>query len=338
MHAAFCVEPKRFELREIATPAPGPDHVLIRVRNCGICGSDLHYFHGSLPVPGVCPGHEISGEVAEIGAAVTNLHCGDRVAVEPLIVCHRCPACRTGDYQLCRQFQLLGTQADGGFAEYVCMPASAVFPVPVELDFPVAALTEPTAVCVHGVRLAGVRLGDRVLVLGGGSIGLLSVLAARAAGATEVWITARHPHQRELAQRFGARVFGDDQTDEVASHAYDHPVDVVIETVGGGADTMNDALLCVRPGGTVVTLGVFTGAVELRALFLVLKEVRIVGSLTYGRAGVRADFDIALDLLRRHRDLVAPLVTHRFPLAQIETGFAVASDKAQRSVKVSITP
>src|SRR5262245_56178659 len=100
MLGAFCVEPGRLELREIPRPEPAPGHVLVKVRNCGICGSDLHYYHGGLPVPAVCPGHEISGVVAEIGSGVDGFAPGDRVAVEPAIICGRCPACRAGDYQL----------------------------------------------------------------------------------------------------------------------------------------------------------------------------------------------------------------------------------------------
>ena len=325
-------------MRDVTRPEPGSGEVVVKVHNCGVCGSDLHYYHGGLPVPGVCPGHEISGEVADVGSGVTGVRAGDRVAVEPLITCGSCAACRRGDYQLCVQLQILGTHADGGFAEYLRVPSYSVFTVPPDLDWPVAALTEPTAVCVHAVRLAGVQLGDRVLVLGAGTIGLLSALAARAAGASEVLITARHPHQRELAQYLGARAFAESQADELTSYAFEHPVDAVVETVGGTADTLNQAMMYVRPGGTISVLGVFTEAVSFRALFLVLKEPRIIGSLTYGRTGCRADFDVAIEVLRQHRHEVAPMITHQFPLADISAAFHTASDKTQRSVKVSITP
>ncbi len=337
MLAAFCTEPGKMELRQIARPEPIPGRVLVKVRNCGICGSDLHWYGGGFPVPAVCPGHEISGEVAEVGAGVEGFAPGDRVAVEPAITCGRCPACRAGDYEICADFKILGTHDAGGFAEYLAMPAYALFKLPDDLDWPTAALTEPLAVGVHGVRLGTVRLGDRVLVLGAGTIGLLTALAARAAGAAEVLITARHPHQRQAAERFGARPFSDGG-DDLQAYAFEHPIDVTVETVGGTADTLNQAIFCTRPGGRVVVLGAFTCQPQINALVLMLKEIRLIGSLMYGRNGARADFDVALEVLRQNRDAAAALITHRLPLRRIDEGFRTAADKKEQSIKVTIEP
>jgi 2-desacetyl-2-hydroxyethyl bacteriochlorophyllide A dehydrogenase len=336
--AAFCTEPGRFELRDVERPPPGEGAAIVRVRSCGICGSDLHFFHGGFPPPPVCPGHEISGEVADVGGAAGALRAGDRVAVEPLVVCRECWACRTGEYQLCRHLRILGTMVDGGMAEYVRVPAYALFVLPAAVDFEVGALAEPLAVAVHAVRLANVQLGDRVLVLGAGTIGLLSVAAAKAAGAAEVWITARHAHQGAAAAALGAeRVFsGTHAAGELSTQAHEQQVDVVIETVGGSADTINDAVHLVRRAGCVVVLGVFTTMPSLHALSLIAKEVRMVGSLTYGRPGPRADFDVALALLADQPERFRALITHRFPLADITRGFDTAADKRSGSVKVAI--
>jgi len=339
MKAAFCPAPRTIELRDVERPSPAVGEVIVRVRCCGICGSDLHWFHGGFPPPPVCPGHEIAGEIADVGSGVVGVRSGDRVAVEPLVTCGRCSACRTGDYQICRQFQILGTVLDGGLAEYVRVPAYAVFPLPAELDFEIGALTEPMAVCAHAARLGHIRLGDRVLVLGAGTIGLLSVLAARVAGATDVGVTARHPHQAALARRLGAsQVFANSAEGQAQLEAFvrDHPVDVVIETVGGHADTLDQAIEAVRPGGTVVILGVFTSRPPCNALGLVIKEVRVIGSLTYGRSGPRADFDVAVDILRTRVALVRELITHRFELNTVQTAFETAADKAQGAIKVSV--
>jgi threonine dehydrogenase-like Zn-dependent dehydrogenase len=306
-----------------------------------VCGSDLHWFKGHFPPPPVVPGHEITAEVVECGAGVLDLKAGERVAVEPLRVCNRCTACRAGDYQVCAQGQILGLACDGGFAEYLTMPRDRVYRLPADLDFVTGALTEPTAVCVHGARLGNVGLGDRVLVLGAGSIGLLSVMAARAAGATDVAITARYEHQAAMARRLGAtRVFRSsaDGTRECVTFAGDCPVDVVIETVGGSADTLDKAVELVRPGGTVVVLGVFLSAVALNALLLVVKEARIVGSLTYGRSRRRADFENAMQILSSHAAVAGEMVTHRFALDQIQLGFETASNKKQGAIKVSVAP
>lgn len=338
MHAAFCTAPGTFELREVERPVPRAGEVVIKVRNCGICGSDLHFFHGGFPPPPVCPGHEVSGQVAEVGAGVKRLQPGDRVAIEPLVVCGACWACRTGDYQLCRKLQIVGTMLDGGFAEYLRAPAAAAFPLPQSVDFEVGSLTEPLAVTVHAVRLGDVRMGDRVLVLGAGTIGLLSIVAAKAAGAAEVWITARHAQQCAAAEALGAsRIFtGPDAASALSDAARAASVDAVVETVGGTADTLNDALHVVRRGGRIVVLGVFTGMPTLNALSLMAKEVRLIGSLTYGRCGPRADYDVALQLLADAPERFRGLITHRLPLADISRGFETALNKRSGSLKVTI--
>jgi threonine dehydrogenase-like Zn-dependent dehydrogenase len=229
----------------------------------------------------------------------------------------------------------------GGFAERVSVPGYAVYPIPAAMDLELASLTEPTAVAVHAVRLAGVGAGDRVLVLGAGTIGLLTILAARAAGAREIALTARYSHQADRAGRLGAaRVFGTDEagTVELGEYASRFPIDTVVETVGGRANTLEEAVTRVRPGGTVIVLGLFDTSPPLPAVALLLKEVRVIGSMTYGRAGRRTDFDSALELLSEHGDAARSLVTHRFALDDIQAAFETAADKRRGSIKVTVTP
>jgi 2-desacetyl-2-hydroxyethyl bacteriochlorophyllide A dehydrogenase len=341
MRAAFCTEPGAFELRDLPRPERGPGQVLVRVRSCGICGSDLDWYAGPFPPPAVCPGHEIAGEVVELDGGARGLGVGDRVVVEPLLACGRCPACRAGDYQICKAVEFLGVSRDGGFAEYVAVPRERVFPLPAEFDFAVGGLAEPAAVCVHGARLGEVASGDRILVLGAGTIGLLSVMAARAAGAAEIAITARHPHQVEMADRIGAtRVIppSPEGTRALAEFAGERPPDVVFETVGGTGETLDDAIRSVRPGGTVVVLGIFPSRPRLDAVALVVKEVRLVGSLTYGRRDRWADFEVALQLLASNAPVARDLVTHRFDLERIAEAFETAADKKRGAIKVTVTP
>jgi threonine dehydrogenase-like Zn-dependent dehydrogenase len=340
MRAAFCTASGSFELRDLPRPEPGPGQVLVRVRSCGICGSDLDWYAGPFPPPAVCPGHEIAGEVAKLDGETRGVGVGDRVVVEPLVTCGSCPACRAGDDQICRGVEFLGVSRDGGFAEYLAVPRERVFPLPAELEFAVGALAEPAAVCVHGVRLGGVAAGDRVLVLGAGTIGLLSVMAARAAGAAEVAITARHAHQAEMAGRIGADpIFPVDPEGAraLAEFARDWPPDVVLETVGGGGDTLNDAIHSVRAGGTVVLLGIFPSGPPCDALSLVVKEVRLVGSLTYGHRDQPADFELALQMMASNAGVVRDLVTHRFELERIREAFETAADKKRGAIKVVVT-
>jgi threonine dehydrogenase-like Zn-dependent dehydrogenase len=337
MRAAFCRRPGTLVVEEVERPLPGPGEVMVRVRSCGICGSDLHWYHDQMMIPRVCPGHEIAGEVAEVGAGVRTLKEGDVVAVEGIASCGACRYCLAGDYQRCLRIGIVGITIPGGFADFVCMPARHCFPVPAGVDFPTAALCEPLAVAVHGVRLAGLEIGQRVLVLGAGTIGLMAVVAARAGGAGEVLVTARRPQQTAAALALGADRVLDEATAAGFLGDPDAPVDLVVETVGGTADTLDTAVAACRPGGTVCVLGAFSGSPTFPALFTLLKELRILGSFVYGRTGARADFDVALDILRRQGAHIGrTLITHRVPLPDIATGFRTAADKATGSIKVTI--
>jgi 2-desacetyl-2-hydroxyethyl bacteriochlorophyllide A dehydrogenase len=330
---------KSVVLDEVPRPDPGPGDVLVAVRSCGICGSDLHWWHGEMPAPGVCPGHEIAGIVAATGRNVTRVKEGDRVALEGMASCGECRACLAGDYHVCPRIGFLGMTVPGGFADYLVLPARHAFPIPKGVDFPTAALSEPLAVAVHGVRIAGLAIGQRVAVLGAGTIGLMAIVAARAGGAGEVVATARRPQQKAAALALGAdRVVDPDDLDGLTGDALEQPIDLVVETVGGAADTLQTAAMACRPGGTICLLGVYTQAPVFPAVFAVVKELRIMGSIVYNRAGARADFEIVQDILAREGESIGrKVVTHRFPLSAIGEAFETAADKTTGSIKVSIT-
>jgi len=332
MTAAFLTGKEKIEVRETDVPSPGPGEVVVRVRACGICGTDLHYYHGAFPSsPSVPPGHEYAGEVAELGDGISGFEIGQRVAVEPLRNCRECGSCRTGNYHLCSKRVLLGAMAPGALAEYVTVPSYGLYPLPDAIDFELGALAEPLAVAVHGLHIVGLSMGERVLVMGSGAIGLLTVLAARAAGAGEVVATYRYEHQGQAALAAGAtRVV---KADEVGG---EKGFDVVVETIGGNAPTLGQALGVVRSGGRISVLGVFTQATEINALMLMLKEVSIVGGITYCRPGRHSDFDVALGILQSEPERASALVTHRFPLADATKAFATAADKSSGSIKVQV--
>ncbi len=332
MRAAFLTDQRRFELREVPLPTAGPGEVLIDVHACGICGSDVHFFVGGSPTPRVCPGHEIAGRIVTDGAG---LRAGDPVVVEPLRSCGTCASCRAGDPNLCPQLEILGSRLPGGFAESVVVPATSIHSVPRDLDLDLAILAEPLAVAVHAVGLAERAPGRTVLVLGGGTIGLLTVFVAARAGAA-VTIAVRHEHQRQAALRLGAtRVVPGDRTGILDAAATQAP-DVVFEAVGGRSDTLDLALRAVRPGGTIVTLGLFTQSIVLHPIRFLAKEVHLVSSMMYSRKGRVADFVAAIDLLSCGREELATLITHHVPLAAIEEGFTLASDKSSGAIKVRV--
>ncbi len=330
MRAAFMTRPGDFEVRDMPDPEPGPGRVSVRVRACGICGTDLHYYRGHFgPVSGICLGHEMAGEAAAVGGGVTGVAEGDRVCVEPLSYCRECSYCRSGRYQLCPQRRFIGMGPPGGLAGYVDLPAYAVHPLPAGVDFELGALAEPLAVAVHGLRLAALQPGERVLVVGAGSVGLLAIAGARALGASSVVATARHPQQAAAAARLGALVLEGPPSDGP---------DVAVETVGGDGSALQQAIEWVRPGGRVAVLGLFQGNSAVNASLIVVKEVVLTGGVTYGHAEHRSDFDLALDIVRGHGEDLRPLITHRFALEEVAQAFATAADKSTGAIKVSVRP
>jgi 2-desacetyl-2-hydroxyethyl bacteriochlorophyllide A dehydrogenase len=338
MRAARAEGPGRIAVEEVDRPEPGPGDVVVKIAACGICGSDLHWYHDQMMLPAACPGHEIAGTVAMVGPKVTSLREGDRVSVEGIASCGECRYCLAGSYHYCPRIGIVGMTIPGGYADYVKMPARHCFAVG-DMDLATASLSEPLGVAVHGVRISGLSIGQRVLVLGAGTIGLMAVVAARAGGAGEILVTARRPQQQAAARALGAdRVFSDADEGALFEATSESPVDLVIESVGGTSSTLDTAVAACRPGGTVCLLGVYTTSIPFPALFTVAKELTIKGSFVYNRVGSRADFDVVVDLLKRQGNrLASTMLTHSFPLERIADAFETAGDKTSGSIKVTIT-
>lgn len=341
MRAAVCSGPGRLAVEQVPLPEPGPGEARIRVLACGICGSDLSLLPSGYLAPRLVPGHEMAGRVDALGPGVVGLSVGDAVAVEPLRSCGHCEECRAGRDALCRDSRVLGVHGDGGFAEFACAPARRLFRVPADLAPHLAALTEPLAVVVHALARARFERGQRVLVLGAGTLGLLALVAARDLGAAEVWISARHPHQAELARRLGAgSVLSEAEATAagLSERCRRRPVDCTLETVGGEADTLGPAVAATRPGGVVAVVGLFRRPLRLDPLACFARETTLAWSNCYEHPPHGADFARAADVLGRRREELAALVTHRVPLEQIARGFDLAARREAGAVKVSILP
>ena len=264
-----------------------------------------------------------------------------RVAVERLVSCGRCELCETGRDNICRDVQLLGVHRPGGLAEHVVVPSQRVFALPEGLPPELASLTEPLAVSVHGLRRGGFAPGASVLVLGAGTIGLTTILSALGMGAGRVWASARYPHQAALARALGAeRVLSEDEAAPAALDqlSREHEFDVVVETVGGEANTLQAACHALRPGGVVSVLGIFMGRVEIDPLPLLLREGGLLWSNCSERRGDAADFVTAIELMDRERERLARLATHTLSLAEVDRAFALAADKQAGTIKVSLSP
>jgi 2-desacetyl-2-hydroxyethyl bacteriochlorophyllide A dehydrogenase len=325
----------KIRVHEVEAAPPGEGEVRVRVERCGICGSDLHSFRGHSQLPPFCPGHEISGVVEALGRGATGLREGDRVAVEPLRRCGACRHCEGGNYHLCGRLALFGVNLPGGMASSILVPDYTLFPLSSSVDFELGALAEPMAVSIHAARLGGVGRGSRVLVLGAGTIGLVAAAAARHLGAGYVAITARHPHQKRLALALGV----DEVLDPERVRLSGEKPDVVLETVGGEATTIADGVLAAARGGTVVMVGLFEKTPVFDPTVMLMKEVRLVGSMVYNRppTGI-ADFELALECIEGNAAALRGLVTHTFALADVQEAFETAADKKSGAVKVMLAP
>ncbi|HZU77043.1 MAG TPA: alcohol dehydrogenase catalytic domain-containing protein [Dehalococcoidia bacterium] len=337
--AAVWTADRVLALSQIAVPAPGAGQAIVRVRACGICGSDLHAWRGGIaPRPGTAPGHELVGEVVALGEGAAAPPPGTRVAVEPLLTCGACQHCARGYGHLCPTRRLLGFGYDGGMSEYALTEAGRLFPLPGDLPWAIAALAEPVAIVHHALKRGSMGPGRRVFVVGAGAIGLLTVLLARAAGADRIGVTARYPQQRAMAERLGADVVYTPDEAMAGSDAARGGWDLVIETVGGEAQTLQQAVDLADTRGTVVLLGVHTAPSRLVTRRVFSDELTIVGAWGYDHAGPRPDFAETVTLLGRLRAELQPLVTHVFPLAQAAGAFAAAASKDSGAIKVIVTP
>ena len=340
MRAGVYLGPGKVGLVERPLPEPGPGEVRLRITACGLCGTDLHMVHSPSAIidPGSTMGHEMAGIVDDLGPGVRGFAAGESVVVEPLASCGDCEPCREGRDSICRKLQLYGLRRPGGFADAVVVPAQRLYRVPRPLPALHASLAEPFAVAVHGLRLADAGSATppaRLLILGAGTIGLAVVAVARAWGFGRVAITARYPHQARLAKQLGAHEVIDAEAGEDLA-GFD--ADLVVETVGGLADTMSPAGIALAPGGTVCILGVFTGLLTLDPLMLLGKEARLQWSNCYARRPGQEDFAEAVRILAGAGDDCAGLLTHQVPLDEIERAFEIAGDKRSGAVKVTVIP
>jgi L-iditol 2-dehydrogenase len=328
--------PGRIGVESREAPRPGPGELVVEVKACGVCGTDMHIQDGEFPATvGIALGHEYSGLVQEVGKGVTGFTPGDSVAVDPNISCGGCPACQRGDVHLCDHLQALGVTRDGGFAELSLVPAAQAYRVPAQLSFEACAFAEPLSCCLHGLDLAGIRAGDRVMVIGAGPIGLLMVQLVRSSGAAEVAVIEPVPAKRALALRMGSDHALDPAGQDIPAACREvAPVgfDAVIECVGRPA-TAAQALGLARRGGTVVWFGVnppgATLAVEPYLIYRNELTIRaaFINPHTFGRA---------VALLAQGRIQTEPLVSHRFDLTSVPEG--IATMKAGRAVKALVLP
>ncbi len=329
MQAAQIEKPGVVTVGKMPDPVAGPQQILVAVEACGVCGTDLHIADGHFaptPYP-IIPGHEFSGTVVDLGADVdTGIAIGTRVAVDPSLFCGHCVACRAGRGNLCANWGATGDTVDGAFAELVAVPAKQAYALPDSMSFEEGALVEPLSCAVHGMRRLAVEVGESVLVLGAGTMGLLLVQLLEKAGA-QVTAIDRVTRKLDLARRAGAtRVAA--SVDELDGQQFDAVVDVT-----GVAEVIESGLDAVRRGGRFVVFGVAPAdaRVAVSPFRVYNDEITIVGSMA-----VLNSFGAALDLIADRQVRTDDLVSHRLPLAEFE--HALDTVRSGAGVKVHVLP
>jgi L-iditol 2-dehydrogenase len=339
--AVYMTGLNKMEMRDVEMPKIKEDQVLIKLEYVGICGSDVHYLeHGSIGdfiVNGdFILGHECAGEIVEIGSKVSDLTVGDKVALEPGATCGQCEFCKSGKYNLCPDVEFLATPPYHGCLEnYIAFPANMCFKLPSNITTKEGALVEPLAVGMHAAAQGNVKLGDSVVILGSGCIGLVTLLACKAYGATDITVVDVMPKRLEYAMKLGAtRVINAKEEDAVAKIdeiTGGKGVDVVIETAGSKITIKQTAYL-VKRGGTVVLVGMAPeDIIEYNFAKIMAKEATITSVFRYRNIYPKAINAIAKGIID-----VSGIVTHEFDFTDTAKAFDFVINNKNDVVKAVI--
>jgi L-idonate 5-dehydrogenase len=341
MRAAVLHAAKDLRVEAVADAAPGPGEVEVRIEAGGICGSDLHYYQDGgfgtvrLKEPMIL-GHEIAGTVTRVGAEVTGVAPGTRVAVNPSRPCGRCRYCQEGKQNHCLDMRFYGSamrfpHVQGGFREMLVCDAAQAVPVPGAMSAAQAAFAEPFAVCLHAVNRAGPLLGKRVVVTGAGPIGALTVIAARRAGALEIVATDVADAPLAAAREVGAdRAINVTEQDALTRYGADKGHFDVMFEASGNAAALAGGLGVVRPTGIVVQIGIAGGEMSLPMNVAVAKEIELRGTFRF-----HEEFALAVALIGGGLVDVMPLLTETVPLSEACAAFELAADRT-RAMKVQL--
>lgn len=324
---------RKIEVVEEPIPVAPEGYVLVKVAYAGVCGSDMHAFTGEHPFvhPPIVFGHECAGVVAD--DANPRFAKGEKVVLEPNVVCGECYNCRTGRYNICSRLQVIGcVGADGGYAEYIAVHESRLARVPAKWDLKRAVMVEPAAVCVHAVKQGQVKYGDKVVVIGAGTIGLLAAQSALAAGASEVVISDPIESRLNLAKQLGiTHVVNPTKASlhDFVWEKFPEGADVIFDGVAN-ATTINECIETARKGTKIVVLGVPAGMVHVNLAFVQDRELELVGTLMY----TREDYSRTIELIDAGVIKVDELITDVMPLTRAQEALEKAISKNGNSIKI----
>lgn len=330
-------EPGRIEFRDIPVPEPGQGQVLVKIMEIGVCGSDIHVYHGEHPFTSypVTQGHEVSGVIEKLGEDVRGLEVGQKVTIQPQVVCGECWPCRNGKYNLCEKLKVMGFQTTGVASEYFAVDAGKVTPLPEEMSLEEGAMIEPLAVAVHAVRRAGDVTGKDICVLGAGPIGILVAQAAKGLGAGRVMVTDVSGLRLRKARECGAdavvntreRDFGEAFVEFFGPDKAD-----VIYDCAGNDVTMGQAIKYARKGSTIILVAVFAKMASVDLAVLNDHELDLNTSMMYRGE----DYEKAIELAAGGRVKLMPLLSKRFPFREYLEAYKYIDENRESTMKVLI--
>jgi L-iditol 2-dehydrogenase len=343
MKALLLSEYKKLDIVDLPAPQPAEDELLIRIRACGICGSDVHGYDGSTGrrLPPIVMGHEAAGIVESVGSAVDNFHAGDRVAFDSTVFCGKCFYCLRGQINLCENREVIGVSTPsfrrmGAFAEFVTVPARMACHLPKSMPYAHAAMIEAVSVAVHAVSLTPIAPDDAVVVVGAGMIGLLTLQAVRAAGAGRVFVLDLDDSRLELARCLGATQTFNSRNADVLTQILDltsgRGADAALECVGSTVP-VKLALESVRKGGCVTLIGNVAPTVELGLQSAVTRQIRLQGSCASS-----GEYPASISLMSRGAVRVEPLISAVAPLEDGASWFRRLYEREPGLLKVVLEP
>ncbi|MEW4414750.1 alcohol dehydrogenase catalytic domain-containing protein [Clostridium sp. AN503] len=330
-------KPGEIMFQEVPVPEVKAGQVLVKIMNIGICGSDIHVYHGEHPFTSypVTQGHEVSGQITAVGEGVEDLKVGQKVTIEPQVYCGNCHPCRHGKYNLCEELKVMGFQTTGTASEYFAVDASKVTPIPEEMSFEEGAMIEPLAVAVHGVKQVGNVAGMNIAVIGAGPIGNLVAQAAKGMGAAKVMITDVSDLRLEKAKECGIDAcvntrntdFGEAMTEAFGPDKAD-----VIYDCAGNNITMGQAIKYARKGSIIVLVAVFAGMAQVDLAVANDHELDIKSTMMYRHD----DYVDAIRLVNEGRVHLRPLISNAFAFRDYKKAYEYIDDNRETTMKVLI--
>lgn len=337
MLQAVMMAPGKIEFIHVEVPEIKESEVLIKIMSIGVCGSDIHVYHGKHPYTSypVVQGHELSGEITKVGASVTQFKVGNKVTLQPQVVCGKCYSCTHGRYNICDELKVMGFQTTGTASEFFAVDANKVLKLPDDMSYDEGAMVEPLAVAVHALSRGGDLKGKNILVLGAGPIGNLVAQAAKGLGAEAVMVTDLSDYRLRLAKECGIDFCINTKDQDIGEALIDNfgpfKADLILECIGINP-TMNQAINSARKGTDIIVVGVFGDKATVDLGLVQDRELRLIGTAMYQEV----DYIKAIELIEQGKIKLKPLITNHFVFKDFLKAYQTIEAMKDQVMKVII--